>query len=122
MVAGDGDDGFDSNRPDPLTWGCFPIFFGKVVREWKWFPMEEAVFKCTGLPAKLVGLKDRGILKPGMKADIVIFDPNTVNGNRHWGEHTSPEGIAYTFVNGVIVMENGKHTGARPGVFLKRSS
>jgi N-acyl-D-aspartate/D-glutamate deacylase len=120
MVASDGDDAIGTDRPDPMTWGCYAIFFGRIVREWKWFPVEEAVYKCTGLPAELVGLKDRGTLKVGMKADIVAFDSNVIAGNSHWGEGTHPRGIAYTFVNGVLVMDHGKHTGARPGVFLKR--
>jgi len=120
MVTSDGTDGIEMDRLDPLIWRCFPIFFGKMIREWKWFPMEAAIYKCTGLPAELVGLKDRGILKPGMKADIVVFDPNAIDGDSHWGERTPPKGIAYTFVNGVIVMDHGKHTGARPGVFLKK--
>ena len=83
--------------------------------------METAVYKCTGLPAEMLGLKDRGRLAPGMKADIAVFDPKTIAGEEHWDKFdTLPTGIAYTVVNGVIVMDHGKHTGALPGRMLLR--
>ena len=120
MVASDGDDGIRSDRPDALTWGCYPIFLGTMVRDWKWFPLAQAIYKSTGLPAELLGLKDRGTLRPGMKADLVVFDPNTIAGEPHWGEAKPAKGVAYTIVNGVIVIDHGQHTGARPGMFLRR--
>jgi len=121
MVSSDGTDWPNPGRPDPMACNCFPIFFGKCVREWKWYPMETAVFKCTGLPAEMLGIKDRGMLKPGMKADIAVFDPNTIAGESHWDKAgTPPKGVAYTIVNGVVVMDHGKHTGAKPGTFIKK--
>jgi len=122
MVSSDGADAPSPGRPDPMIWNCFPIFFGRMVREWKWYPMNMAVFKCTGLPAQMLGLKDRGTLKPGMKADIAVFDPAAIHGQEHWDKaDVPPTGIACTIVNGRIVMDHGKHTGARPGrILLKR--
>jgi N-acyl-D-amino-acid deacylase len=121
MVASDGADAPSPGRPDPLIWNCFPIFFGHVVRDWKWYPMETAVFKCTGLPAEMLGLKDRGMLKAGMKADVFVFDPKTIHGEEHWDKaDVAPTGVAYTIVNGVVVMDHGKHTGARPGIFIRK--
>jgi len=121
MVVSDGDDGTTVKRPDPLNRNSFAIFFGSTVRERKWFPLETAVYKCTGLPAKMVGLKDRGVLRPGMKADVVVFDPATIRGEQHWDKPTAePTGIAYTIVNGVVVMDHGKHTGAEPGIFIRK--
>jgi len=122
MVASDGADAPSPRRPDPLIWNCFPIFFGQVVREWKWYPMETAVYKCTGLPAGMLGFKDRGVLKPGMKADITVFDAATIHGEEHWDKaDVPPKGVAYTIVNGVIVMDHGKHTRAKPGVFIRKT-
>jgi len=122
MVSSDGADGaLSKGRKDPMIWSCFPIFFDRMVREWRWVPMETAVYKCTGLPAEMLGLKDRGRLAPGMKADIAVFDPKTIAGEEHWDKFdTLPTGIAYTVVNGVIVMDHGKHTGALPGRMLLR--
>ncbi len=70
----------------------------------------------------MLGLKDRGMLKPGMKADVCVFDPATIRGEEHWDKaNTPPTGIAYTIVNGVVVMDHGKHTGAFPGVFIAKA-
>jgi len=123
MVSSDGTDGaLQSRRPDPMVWACFPIFFGRMVRDWKWLAMETAVYKCTGLPAEMLGLSDRGILKPGMKADMVVFDPATIDGEEHWDKwNTLATGIVATIVNGQVVWENGAHTGALPGRFLARA-
>jgi N-acyl-D-amino-acid deacylase len=120
MVASDGWEG--DERVDPMSWSCFPIFFATMIREWKWLPMEEAVRRCTSLPASMVGLSDRGVLKSGMKADVVVFDPQTIAGHPHWDTAaTPPEGIAYTIVNGVVVMDHGAHTGAFPGRFISKA-
>jgi N-acyl-D-aspartate/D-glutamate deacylase len=121
MVSSDGADASDRGRRDPLIWNCFPIFLGRMVGEWKWYPMETAVFKCTGLPAQMLGLADRGTLKPGMKADVTVFDAAAIRGEEHWDKaDASPEGIAYVMVNGVTVMDHGTHTGARPGKFVRK--
>jgi N-acyl-D-amino-acid deacylase len=116
MVTSDGGD--DGSRPDPLIWGCFPIFFGLNRRE-GWLPLETAVHKCTGLPAGLLGLSDRGLLRTGMKADVVVFDPAAMDGETHWDRAGArPTGIRAVFVNGMKVMDDGGHTGALPGRML----
>ncbi len=121
MVSSDGADGLTSRRRDPQIWSCFPVFFGRMVRDWQWLPMETAVHKCTGLPAEMLGLSDRGILKAGMKGDVVVFDPGKMDGEEHWDKaDTPPTGITYVFVNGVKVMDHGEHTGEFPGRFLAR--
>ena len=120
IVSSDGGE-LGHGRPDPLITGCFPIFF-ELNRLNKWLPLETAIYKCSGLPAGMLGLEDRGVLKPGMKADICVFDPETMHGEQHWDKTTTPPiGIAYTIVNGTVVMDHGNHTGALPGrMLLKR--
>jgi len=119
-VSSDGWEG--DERIDPLSWGCFPIFFGKIIRQWQWLPMETAVYKCTGLPRRIVGLENRGLIRVGMKADIVAFDPETISGEEHWDKAGArPAGIHYVFVNGVKVIDHGEHTGARPGRFIAKT-
>ena len=82
--------------------------------------MEEAVRKMTALPAQRLGFQDRGILRDGMKADIVVFNPDTVKANATFEEPKQyPEGISHVIVSGKIVIDNGKHTGALPGRALK---
>jgi N-acyl-D-aspartate/D-glutamate deacylase len=82
--------------------------------------MEEAVRKMTALPAQRLGLQDRGILRDGMKADVVVFDPETVEAKATFDNPKQyPEGINYVIVNGKLVIDNGVHTGALPGRALK---
>ena len=106
-------------EPHPRCYGTFPRVLGVYVRERKVLTLADAVRKMTSLPAHIVGLKDRGLLAPGMAADITIFDPNTVIDKATF-EHPSqyPEGIPYVIVNGVIVIDKGQHTGAKPGRVL----
>ena len=76
----------------------------------------------TAVPAQRLGLKDRGILRDGMKADIVVFDPETVRATATFEDPKKlPVGIEYVFVNGGLVIDRGAHTGALPGRALKRS-
>jgi len=119
MISSDGGEG--GSRKDPMIWSCFPIWFA-LNRQHEWLPMEDAVRRCTGLPAEMLGLRDRGVLKAGMKADVVVFDPKTIDGERHWDKYnTLPRGIALVMVNGVVVMDHGKHTGKFPGrMILKK--
>jgi N-acyl-D-amino-acid deacylase len=118
MVTSDGGDVGD--RSDPMIWGCFPIFLG-LNRRNGWLPLEAAIHKCTALPARLLGLTDRGLLAPGLKADVAVFDPDAVCGETHWDRaDTQPTGIRAVFVNGVKVMDAGAHTGALPGRMLLR--
>ena len=82
--------------------------------------LEEAVRKMTSIPAQRLGLSDRGILRNGMKADIVVFNPNTVQATATFEEPEQlPIGIYYVVVNGKLVIDRGEHTGALPGRALR---
>ena len=104
----------------PRGWGSAARILGHYVREKKLLSLEEAVRKMTSLPASRAGLQARGILRPGMKADLVVFDPETI-GTR--ATYTDPnhyaDGIPYVAVNGQLVVDGGKITDARPGVVLR---
>jgi N-acyl-D-amino-acid deacylase len=106
-------------RPHPRYYGTFPRVLGVYVREQKVLSLPDAVRKMTSLPAQIAGLTDRGLLRPGMAADITIFDPEKV-ADRATFENPSqyPIGIPYVIVNGVVVVDAGKHTGALPGHVL----
>ena len=83
-------------------------------------PLEEAIRKMTSSVANRLGLRDRGILREGMKADVVVFDPATVNDKATFEEpHQLSAGIAHVFVNGVAVVAAGQHTGAKPGRIMR---
>jgi N-acyl-D-aspartate/D-glutamate deacylase len=107
----------------PIACGLFPRFFRVYMREQGLFRLEEAVHKVTGLPAqRVLGLKDRGVLREGDYADIVVFDPAWIREQADVLNPTRPpEGIAYVFVNGTMVSDRGRHTGKRPGKVLRRS-
>lgn len=107
-------------KPHPRAYGSFARVLGRYVREAKLFSLEDAIRKMTSLPANRVGLRDRGILKPGVYADVVIFDPNTVMDKATFEDpHQYSDGIEYVFVNGQPVWENGKFTGKLPGRILR---
>lgn len=109
------------SHPHPRSYGTFPRVLGKYVREEQVVTLEEAVRKMSGLPAQVLGLQDRGLLKEGFFADIVIFDPNTVTDKATFVQpHQFPEGINYVLVNGIVVINENKHTGAKPGLWVKR--
>lgn len=116
MVASDG--GIQIAHPRGA--GTFPRVLGLYVRERREIPLEVAVRKMTGMPARRLGLTDRGLLRPGMKADVVVFDPRTVL-DRSTAEEPQarPAGIEHVFVNGVAVVEEGRPTAARPGRVLR---
>jgi N-acyl-D-amino-acid deacylase len=106
-------------KPHPRFYGTFPRVLGVYVREKKVLTLPQAVHKMTGLSAKIVGLTDRGLLKPGMAADITLFDPATVIDKATFENPAQyPLGIPYVIVNGVVVIDKGEHTGARPGRVL----
>jgi N-acyl-D-amino-acid deacylase len=106
-------------KPHPRFYGTFPRVLGVYVREKKVLTLPEAVHKMTGLSAKIVGLTDRGLLKPGMAADITLFDPATVIDEATFENPAQyPKGIPFVIVNGVVVIDKGEHTGARPGRVL----
>jgi dihydroorotase/N-acyl-D-amino-acid deacylase len=100
----------------PRGWGSFPKILGQYVREEKLLTLETAVRKMTGLPAQRIGLTDRGLVRKGYFADLVIFDPATVADQSTYEESRRyPIGIRYVIVNGEVVVENGKHTGRLAG-------
>lgn len=107
--------------PHPRNFGTFPRVLGRYVRELKVIPLEEAIRKMTSLPASILGLADRGAIKEGMWADLVIFDPATVADKATFEDPFQyPVGIDTVLVNGQVVLEEGKHTNARPGKVLKK--
>jgi len=107
--------------PNPRTYGCFPIVLAEFVRAEKHLRLPEAIRKMTSFPAQRLGLPDRGILRDGFKADIVIFNPDTVRTDATKDDpHHYPVGIDYVIVNGQVVIENGENTGALPGRGLRR--
>ncbi len=107
--------------PNPRTYGCFPIVLAEFVRAEKHLRLPEAIRKMTSFPAQRLGLPDRGLLRDGFKADIVIFDPQTVKAPAtKKNPKQYPIGIDYVIVNGVVVIDRGENTGALPGRALRR--
>ena len=110
-----------STRPHPRSYGCFVRVLGHYARDRKVLDLPTAVRKMTSLPADQVGLRERGRIARGMKADLVVFDPATVRDEASFGDpHRYATGIAHVLVNGEPVVEQGRHTGARPGRLLRR--
>ena len=108
--------------PHPRNFGTFPRVLGRYVRERKVISLEEAIRKMTTLPASILGLSDRGAIKAGQWADLVLFDPNTVADRATFEDPFQyPVGIDTVLVNGTVVLDEGKHTNARPGKVLKRA-
>ncbi|WMJ83529.1 D-aminoacylase [Oscillospiraceae bacterium MB24-C1] len=108
-------------NPHPRSFGTFPRFL-RINREQKLMPLEDAVYKMTGLPAKQLGLTDRGILKPGCVADITIFDENKVKDTATFLRSVvKPEGIEHVLVAGVPVLLDGEQTEALPGTALLKA-
>jgi N-acyl-D-amino-acid deacylase len=106
-------------RPHPRFYGTFPRVLGVYVREKGVLTLPDAVRKMTSLPAQIMGLQDRGLLRPGMAADLTIFDPETVRDRATFEDPSQyPAGIPYVIVNGVVVIDQGQHTGAKPGRVL----
>ena len=105
--------------PHPRSYSTNPRVLGYYVRDQKVLTLEDAVRKMTTLPAQILGLRDRGQIREGFAADLVVFDPATVRETNSFEKPKSyPVGIPYTIVNGVVVIDGGKHTGARPGKAL----
>ncbi|HSL93065.1 MAG TPA: D-aminoacylase [Bacillota bacterium] len=106
-------------KPHPRSYGTFPRVLEKYVRERRVITLEQAVYKMTGLPAARWGLWNRGLIRPGFKADLVLFDPDTVHETATFAEpHAYPQGIPYVLVNGQLVVDGGEHTGKAPGELL----
>ena len=103
-------------KPHPRSFGTHPRVLGKYTREENVLTLEDAVRKMTSMPAAVLGLKDRGQLREGYWADIVVFDPDTVADMATYENPKQyPKGIDYVLVNGTVVIDQGHHTGARPG-------
>ncbi len=118
MVSSDG--GIGSRHPRGA--GSFPRVLGFYVRERRWLSLPDAVRKMTLLPARRLGLRDRGLVRPGYKADLVLFDPARIIDRATFEEPTLlSEGVSRVFVNGVEVWREGETTGTRPGRALRRS-
>ncbi|MDP7627682.1 MAG: amidohydrolase family protein [SAR202 cluster bacterium] len=107
--------------PNPRTYGCFPIVLSEFVRSEKQLSLPEAIRKMTSFPAQRLGLRDRGLIKDGFKADLVLFDPGAIEAP---ATKENPKqyavGIDYVFVNGKAVIDNGKSTGTLSGRSLRR--
>jgi N-acyl-D-amino-acid deacylase len=107
------------SMPNENSYGGFPRYLRRAVRETGTLSMEEAIRKVTSLPARKFRLRGRGFLKAGAYADIVIFDPETVTDKGdQLNPRQYPEGIEHVIVNGTIVVEKSRHTGAKPGKIL----
>src|SRR6267143_1244249 len=107
---------FLKSNPHPRAYGNFARVLGKYLRDEKVIPMKEAVRRLSGLPATNFGLDHRGFLKEGMFADVVVFDPATIADRATYEKpHQYAVGVKHVFVNGVQVLKDGEHTGAKPG-------
>ena len=108
------------SKSHPRGWGSYPRILGRYVRDEKLLPLELAIHKMTGLPASNVGLKQRGLLRPGYFADLTIFDPKTVIDRATFEEPNQyPVGINFVIVNGQIEVDNGERTPALAGRVLR---
>lgn len=124
MIGSDGEiPMFGRNHPHPRSYGTFVRVLGVYVREKKLLPLEVAVQKMSAFPAQRLGLADRGVLREGLKADVVVFDPATVRDTATFDKpHSYAEGVRYVLVNGQVVFEIGVMTPARPGRVLMGSA
>ncbi len=110
-------------HPHPRSYGTFPRFLGHYVRERKVMPLEEAIRRTSWLPAQKFGLRQRGKIEPGFYADLVLFDPQTISDRATYADpQRYPVGIELVVVNGTVVVRNGRHTDARPGLVLRRAT
>jgi N-acyl-D-amino-acid deacylase len=110
-------------RPHPRSWGTFPRYFAVYVRELGVLTWEQAVRKMTSLPAQILGFPDRGLLRPGMYADVTCIEPETIRDTATYeSPRQLPEGIPYVIVNGRLTVDDGKRTNELPGRALRRLS
>jgi len=109
-------------KPHPRFYGTFPRILGKYVREEAALTLEDAIRKMSSFPAQRIRLEDRGLIREGMWADIVIFDPTKVIDKATYQDpHQYPEGIEYVLVNGKVIIDKGEHTGILAGKILRPS-
>jgi N-acyl-D-amino-acid deacylase len=115
------DSTFIGAKPSPRSYGSYPRILGQFVRDEALLSLEAAVAKMTSMPAARLGLKDRGTLRDGFVADVVVFDPATVRSNATYDDpRRFPDGIEHVIVDGRLVVDDGEHTGALPGRALRR--
>ncbi len=124
MIASDsGVRQIDESVPHPRGYGNNARVLGRYVRELKLISLEDAIRKMTSLPAQTFGLRDRGMIREGLAADMVIFDENTIADQATFDKpHQYPLGISYVVVNGTVVLSNNQMSEARPGVALRGNS
>jgi dihydroorotase/N-acyl-D-amino-acid deacylase len=104
----------------PRAYGTYPRILGRFVREWKWLTLEDAIRKMSGATADRLSIRDRGYLREGMRADVMIFDPNTIIDRATYERpHQLSVGVIHVFVNGVPVVSDGRVTGAKPGRIVR---
>ncbi|MEI6666652.1 MAG: D-aminoacylase [Acidobacteriota bacterium] len=109
-------------RPHPRSYGAFARVLARYVRERHTLSLEQAVRKMTSMPADQIGLGDRGRIARGKQADLVVFDPATVKDQATFEQpHQYATGMPHVIVNGTLVVENGRHTGAKPGRAIRRT-
>jgi N-acyl-D-amino-acid deacylase len=120
MIASDGEVPiFGRAVPHARSYGTFARVLSLYVREKHLLTLEDAVRKMTAFPAARLGLPDRGVLRPGLKADIVVFDPAKISDTATYAQpHQYAEGVIYVVVNGQVAFETGAMTTARPGRVL----
>jgi N-acyl-D-amino-acid deacylase len=118
-----GTDGLDTgSKPHPRAWGTYPRILGRYVREEGVLSLADAVWRMTGFPAQKFALKDRGAVRRGAFADIVLFDPETVIDRATYEDpRTGPAGMPHVLVNGQFVVRYGKHTHARAGRAVRKA-
>jgi N-acyl-D-amino-acid deacylase len=109
-----------ANKPHPRSYGTFPRVLGEYAREQRTITLSQAVHKMTGLPARRLGLRDRGTIRVGARADLVVFDARRVRDVATYDSpHQYPVGIEHVLVNGRFVIKDGEHTGSLPGRVLR---
>jgi N-acyl-D-aspartate/D-glutamate deacylase len=107
--------------PSPRTYGTFPLILAEYVREERVVALPDAIRKMSSFPAQRLGLPDRGLLRDGFKADVVVFDPHRVKAPATRSQPKQfPIGIDYVLVNGKVVVDGGQHTGVLAGRALRR--
>jgi N-acyl-D-amino-acid deacylase len=113
-------DGLLGGTPHPRTYGTYPRVLGRYVREKNLLRLEEAIQMMTALPARAMGLDNKGLIRPGMDADLVVFDPAVVRSNATFEQPKQfPDGICHVIVNGSFAVREGTPTDSLPGAVIR---